>query len=307
MRCWGILLVFVSLGCAAAELPWAPFYWDGDKKDGLFVPLKFDNLPTTYLMQLDTGTPQTVFYQVPMRQLEGSLGVVEGSNAPLTIPLSIAGYHYDDFVKADYGLHVWNNFGDPIDPKDEHPQLGTVGVDVFVHHVVVLDFPHRRIAMLDEGQTLPTDLVAKAVFLPVQFDKAHDWKIFLPLNISGKDYPDDFFYDSGSSETQLEAVKMTWQELTGLTGNEKGLDTFTSLDWGQQDLFAKAPIKGQLTIGPVKLDRPLAVTMLRGRPQGDLSNANYHVLGLIGNAPFYDKYLLIIDLPHKRLGILQSD
>lgn len=307
MRLLGLLLLLVSLSCAAADLPWAPFYWDGDNKDALFVPLKFEKLPTTYLMQLDTGTPKTVFYQVPMRQLEGALGVVEGSGAPLTIPLSIAGYHYDDFVKADYGLHIWNDFGNPIGPKDEHPQLGTVGVDVFAHHIVVLDFPHRRIAMVDEGQALPADLVAKAVFLPVQFDKAHDWKIFLPVNIDGKDYPDDFFYDSGSSETQLQAVKKTWQQLTGLKGDEKGLNTFISVDWGQQDLFAKAPIVGQLSIGPVKLNKPLAVTMLHGRPQGDLSNANYHVLGLIGNAPFYDRYVLIIDLPRKRLGILQSD
>lgn len=307
MRFAGLLLIFVSLGCAAADLSWAPFYWDGDKKAALLVPLKFDKLPTTYLMQLDTGTPKTVFYQVPMRQLESSLGVVEGSNAPLTLPLSIAGYHYADFVKADDGLHTWLNFGDPIDPKVEHPQLGTVGVDVFVHHIVVLDFPHRRIAMLDEDQALPADLASQAVFLPVQFDKAHGWHIFIPVKIDGKDYPDDFFYDTGSSAIQLETVKQTWQQLTGLTGDEKGLDTFISLDWGQEETFAKAPIQGELSIGPVKVDKPLAQTMLHGRPEGDLSSAHFHVLGLIGNAPFYDKYLLIIDVPHKRLGILQSD
>lgn len=300
-----LTLLFWSCVLNAATIHWTQFYWNNGTKDALFIPLKFDQLPTTYLMQLDTGASETVFYQIPLRQLEKKLGIVEGSAAPLGIGLSISGYHFDDFEKYDHGLHIQPNFGDKIHWWERHPIIGTIGADMFSDHIVVLDFPGQRIAMMDGNETLPAALAVNATFVPVKFDKQHDWKIFVPLTINGKSYPDDFFYDTGSSEMHIEAANPVWREITGRREDERGVTKFNIWAWGTKEVFVRAPISGQLRIGPVVENHPEAVTEVGGDKY--FSQAKFHVLGLFGNAPFYDHYAVIFDLPHSRLGFIREN
>lgn len=307
MRVIAVLLLSIGLASVAdaSQVHWTRFYWDHGKKDGLFVPLRFDKLPTTYLMQLDTGATETVFYQVPLKAIEKPLGVIEGSQKPLSIGLAICGFHFGDFVRYDHGLHIQNDFGDPISGKERHPVIGSVGPEIFADHIILLDYPGRRIALLPEETRLPEQLLSKAKFMSASYDTKHH-AIYIPIKINGILYSRDFVLDTGSSELDMNTTEELWRKFTGLNVTESGVRKFTLNAWGDKLLEIEAPIKSEMTIGPVTVSHAEISAMIKGPKYQEYSSADYHLLGVIGNAPFYDHYMLIFDLPHGRLGFIRE-
>ncbi|MEA5006115.1 MAG: hypothetical protein VB022_06840 [Rikenellaceae bacterium] len=73
------LLIIISSGlsqCYSQEksFKWIPFQWQGDTISGkyiekayIYVPVKIDELPTDFTMQLDLGTTETQFYGNPIK------------------------------------------------------------------------------------------------------------------------------------------------------------------------------------------------------------------------------------------------
>ena len=308
MRLIAALLLSIGLaGVAnASQIHWNRFYWDQGRKDGLFVPVKFDKLPNIYLMQFDTGATETVFYQVPLRTIEKPLGIIEGSNRPLSIGLEIGGFHFSDFVRYDHGLHIQNDFGDPISGKDLNPVIGSVGPEIFADHIVLLDYPGQRIALMAHDWSLPASLMTRATFVSATYDTEHH-VIYLPVKINGVVYPRDYILDTGSSELALNTTLEIWRRVTGHHASDQDVRKFTLNAWGDKLFEVEAPITGDLVIGPVVVSHAEASAMVKGPKYQEYSNAGYHILGVIGNAPFYDHYMLIFDLPHKRLGFIREN
>ena len=70
---YGLLIISLLLlhnSCSQKQyLEWIPFNWEGDTISGkyiekafIYIPVKIDDLPHDFTMQLDLGTDQTLFY-----------------------------------------------------------------------------------------------------------------------------------------------------------------------------------------------------------------------------------------------------
>lgn len=175
---------------------------------------------------------------------------------------------------------------------------GTIGLDVFIGKLGVLDYPARRFCLLE-----PTDPAA------VSLEAAHwqaatlrNGKLFLPVSL-GEHTKVDAFFDTGSSVFPMFVDTPLWKELTGIDDPTTATTTITGSAWGKPVAIHGSPTSKPLKIGDLSLGTPVVFT----NPQDPTSLAAFPfpVSGLFGNAPFWD-HVVVIDLtPEVRFGILE--
>ena len=107
--------------------------------------------------------------------------------------------------------------------------------------------------------------------------------------------------DMGTSPLPLVTTKALWQKATGRTGNEPDNQVLTL----ENTKFIGAPIQKKTCIGILQITHSMAY-FVPEQASLDFENCPFRIKGFIGNEPFYKDYTVIIDLPHKRFGILQT-
>ena len=279
-----------------AGLAWTKIHWEaakiGDRtveKAALLVPVQLDGKAARILVQLDLGADLTQFDAVPYEQLFGK-GTAP-RDAPKKMPFT------GTFGGARLTNHPFDVLpgGGETSSGDEPVFLGTLGADFFQTRILLLDFVHQRVRILDEGARLPAALENAATFVSLT---VRDGKLFVPLSINGKQ-EDSFFYDTGSSLFAITTTRAKWQEITGRTGNEPDNEVWQVPSWGREAVMVGARAKGEVRLGRASLEHPLAFFESSG-----LGNLNS--VSLFGNALFFDRFLVIVDIPGKRLGLIEK-
>ena len=80
---------------------------------------------------------------------------------------------------------------------------------------------------------------------------------------------------------------------------------WTVSSFGESATLIGAPARGTVRIGEARLEDPLIYFLAEG-PQGlRLENWGFPVSGLIGNVLFADRYVIILDLPRRRFGLVE--
>jgi hypothetical protein len=292
-----LLSIFLALASAGYSqgIPWSSFDWSGgsigDKafdRAALMVPVRLEHKPDIYWMQLDTGCNVTMVYQTPFDQLNYRARPVEGRDDFIALSGMIGNCPFDSFP-----VFVREDFGDSLGEGKDHPLIGTVGPDMLVGKVLVLDYPNKRFCLTDSLDGALADLVSRASFVDL---KMRNDKLFLPVRI-GSVYSENFFLDTGASMLPITTTKEIWQKLTGRQGTEKSNIRIKVPSWGVEVALVGAPVKGTLTIGTLQISNPIAYFESTGLVETD---------GLLGNALFYDEYTIIIDLRQNRFGILRN-
>lgn len=287
---------------------WMPFRWTGvtifgrhEPRAALLVPVTLEGVPGTYYLQLDTGAGWPRWYEVPLRQLLPTVFGAARDSAPDEVvlrgrigPIALAA---DTFV-------VEKGFGDSLSPamsRSNAPRvIGTLGLRFFRDRRLVLDFPRQRLAIADSGRPLPGDAPRTITYLPARYAHGH---LFVRFTVAA-DTMHDFFFDSGASALPLTTTMATWRQLTGLTGEETDTRRGSFSSWGRQLLHVQAPVTGTVDFGPFRFDRPLAAAeMLREGERDFFSRAPYPVGGHFGNALFFDRHVLIVDVSQRRFGV----
>ncbi len=304
---------------AAARLPpspernvatasWLPFRWAGasfgsrhEPRAALLVPVTLEGVPGTYYLQLDTGAGWPRWYEVPLRQLiPAAFGPVRDT-APdeLVLRGGIGGV-----AIATDTFAVEKGFGDALPPSgtlSETPRvIGTLGLRFFRHRMLVLDFPRQRLAIVENGRSLPADAPRDVTYVPAHYVNGH---LFVPITVAGRAV-NDFFYDSGASALPMTTTAATWRTFTGRTGAEADNLHLTLSSWGRQLPFVGAPVDGDVVFGPFRFAHPLIVSQREQVGQRDFfTSAPYPVGGHFGNALFYDRHIIVIDVPGRRFGL----
>lgn len=296
-----IFLLFAVESCSAA-IEWSQFEWIsstvGNKtfdRAAILVPVKLKNNPKTFWMQLDTGTDVTVLYQIPFNQLKYPVQPIKGKDNFVALSGTIGNCPFDSLP-----VYMYKDFGDSLNDKDEHPVIGSVGQDILVGRILVLDFPKKRFCLTDSLDPAVKSLIPRANF--VDLNRRNN-KLFVHMQIADTS-SDDFFYDSGASLFPISTSKTMWQKLTGLKGDEKRIIRMKVPSWGKEIVLLGAPVKGALTFGTLHVDHPIAYFDSTGML--DFSQWPFKTDGLLGNALFYDEYTVVIDLVHNRFGILKD-
>lgn len=287
----------VAFACVCTGQPvWTDIHWESAtidnrvvEKAALLVPVQLDGKTAKILVQLDLGADLTQFEAAPYEQLFGK------GTAPRDRPKKMP------FSGSFGGSKVVNQSFDVLPaggestPSEEPIFLGTLGADFFRNRILLLDFRRQRIAILDAAAPLPRTLEKGAAFVPLTL---RDGRLFVPIRIDGKE-EDGFFYDTGSSLFPIVTTRAKWQEITGRKGNEPDNEIWRVPSWGKTAVMVGARVRDRVCVATACLEHPLAFFESSGLK-------NLGAESLFGNVLFYDRFLVIVDLPEKRFGLVEN-
>lgn len=268
-----------------AGRPHAAFEWvqaEGvSDRAAMRIPVHLDG--TEGWFQLDTGLDVTLVY--------GELPVERG-------------------WATNEGFHLAPSFdlgGIPLGPtwmlareemKSKGQMLGSIGLDLLVGQLVLIDYPGRRLALLRPGEA-PLWLRQRTTWTPASL---RDAKLFLTVVVGDRTLH-GLFFDTGSSAFHVTVDLETWKELTGRAGPEEAAVRWKVSSWGKEILALGAPARGPLVIGSARIAEP-QVFYLREQPNL-FRQWPFPADGLVGSAPFWDR-VVVLDLGIRpRFGLLQ--
>jgi len=137
-------------------------------------------------------------------------------------------------------------------------------------------------------------------FVPLDY---RDHKIFVTLTLNGA-ADRDMIFDTGSSAVPLFTTARRWQEWTGRRPDDPRNMALKGKSWGKEVTLAGAPLKGSICLGKACLSDPLiffAPTVLANM---DIDRVPYRIAGMFGNTLFDGRYTVVVDLPHRRFGLM---
>jgi hypothetical protein len=185
----------------------------------LLLPVKIKGIDHPLYMQLDFGSPVTVFYAHSLQSINTKfphLLSLSNNSRRINLNMNLGDMHISShtFQLLDYGSMV--NFQD----ADAKNIIGTIGTDLLEKRVLILDFVNNNCSFVD---SLP-----EVGFSDFEFKKR---KILIPAKIDEKNMK--LMYDSGTSAYELITSKDNWEKYkikNSVIKKEKGNSWGTSLD-----------------------------------------------------------------------------
>jgi hypothetical protein len=309
MHSWKMVSVFISL----AVLFWLPnsglsqttnnhfnkFEWAGAEfnkvfypKAAILVPVKVAGTTKKLFAQLDTGCNGTFFYGKILEKH----GIEFDSDKSSSINFSWMESSEPPDLLRDSVFVSWSSFEEAsVDSSSEKPEdriIGAIGLDKIVGKILVLNFPQNEYAVFSDSSELPVYLKDRLEYVPAVIDNAR----FYVNIVIGKDTLKNIFYDTGASMSTLTLPLEDWRKATGLEGDEPEIIRDSVFSWGKKVEVLKASSKGDLQLGNILIKSPRVEHV----EWPDTSFNNYR---LLGNAPFYDDYTVVVDCKYSRMGI----
>ena len=258
------------------KLPCAAFTWNSER-NVMYVPISMNG--QVYKYQLDTGADEVVLYGKSKH--EGWAAKHEGVRIPDV-----------DFAGSSLPAIVAYRLPEVPDVDLQ----GTVGLDLLMGKVFVIDFPMQKICLFSRAD------------LPDALDTAADWskaevrhgKFFLTAEFDGHPL-DGIFYDTGSSPSTLLVDYPLWQQLTKRNSETGSQTSGDAVSWGKKQHYIGAPAVGALKIGARTFRNPYVDT---NTSKPDDFKESDQAQGLLGNALFM-KSIVILDLgSHAQFGVI---
>ena len=296
-----VLFGFCNSGlCQAGLNHFNKFEWTSTEfnkvfypKAAILVPVKLAGSDKKLFAQLDTGCNGTFFYGKILEKH----GVKFDSTNRDYIEFMWLGEVETPGLKKDSAFVSWS-MDYPVDLSSEKPEdniVGTIGLDEILGKILVLNFPLREYALFSDSSELPADLKDKLKYVPAIINNAR----FYVNIVIGNDTLKNVFYDSGASISTLTLPLADWKRATGLQGDEPEIIRDSVLSWGKNVEVLKASSKGDLQFGDIRIKAPIVEHV----EWPDTSFANYR---LMGNAPFYDEYIVAVDCRYSRMGVAKA-
>lgn len=289
------------------KYPWFDFEWysaniSGKQYDKLamLVPVRANDIKAGFLMQFDLGSDATYVYGNAINSYY-SPDAINSFLRKHTRSVSDAGqvgYDMQNFnlyfgnyrfttptYKEDYGTAV------PVDSlfTATKKHLGTIGADVFKDKVLVIDYPNKKMCVLD---SLDGFWNQRTEFVQAQMKRG---RLHIPLTVDGKILW--FLFDTGASLFPINTNKELWMQLAETTAPT---DTVVGNSWGERTSFYGRPIAKKVYLG----NRLLTGKYVWYSENKRLLefNKTENIDGLAGNGYFFDEVILL-DFKTSRFGI----
>lgn len=276
----------LSVSSVAKGVPIRWLAMEGNPHAALLMPVKLDGIADTFYMQLDLGSPSTVFYAKALRSVleqRGAGFAIEQGARQLGLGFSISGLaiRSERFGLLDYGSNV--EFGNPAAANI----IGTIGTDLLEKRVLVLDFKRGTTSFLQE-------VPEEAGFSRFKFTKR---RVLFPARIAGREGM--FLYDSGSSGYELLTSKQEWESLRTPGG---AIKVEAGNSWGRALKVMTAPAAQTLALSNAAL-RLSEVTYVEvtSRMQEWLMRSS-GMQGMLGNKLFLG-HTLTLDAKRERFKL----
>ncbi len=215
IRSFLLFLLQVSLlfNLQAQEKGWSSFQWVNEELSGkkidktaILVPVKIDNLPNNFLMQLDLGAASTVIrgntfelllekYPSLNSRIDTSKHITTQAGRVVSLNDVKIGIGNCEVINKDIGLieDYGNHLSVDIINSKSEILIGTIGSDIFSNKVLIIDYPNQQIFI---GDSIPSNLNFQNQ--PFEFVKENtDNRILIPI-IFGKERK-NIMFDTGAS------------------------------------------------------------------------------------------------------------
>lgn len=272
------------------------FIWNGDsinseweEKASLLIPVYLDNCPRKFYMQFDTGSPYSMLYNGKIKAIKDkypksfSNEILQNQVSDFDLYINKIHISYVQINSKNYGDSTinWNN-------EQKIEIIGTIGTDFIDGKVVVIDYPNKRIELLQSA--------------PEKFKLQHSFiysnrNILLPSIINERETL--LFFDTGSSMFELLTSKEIAEDLAG--PNSKPI-LFSVNSWGKKMIAHSYPSNQKIEIASRKINVNRA-TYIEGATYSQVQQMlKMGIGGMTGNKLFSD-YILILDTKLKMFGI----
>lgn len=263
------------------------FRWevsDGNSHAAVLLPVKIKGIDRTFYMQLDSGSPTTLFYKNSLASINSKFpeDIQFNKNQDETsMQFSIGNMNVtSDFELKNYGSTV--DFNNP----EANNIIGTIGTDLFEKRIIILDFKNTVFSFVQN--------IDETGFGSFEFKKR---KIMICGEIGGQKLK--LLYDSGTSGYELLTNREEWTryKIPGTpVKKEKGNS------WGNILTVISAPADHNIKISSqcLKLSE---VTYVEGvsRMQNLLMKTS-GMQGMIGNKLFLNR-TLILDCKNEKFKV----
>jgi hypothetical protein len=294
MRAILIVFILLAIGVSAAAVDYDTCVWSsaniGGKecpKAAMLVPIEISGVPGKFYAQLDTGADATIFYGNILRKFG-----IDVDSAGGDMP-SFRWYENQEQPEKPVFLN-WTMDSD-IDPQSKDPldrNVGTIGLDKVMDKILILDFLHERYAVLDDTADLADISDEPIDYVPAEI--AYN-KFYVRVEM-GDDTIPAVRYDCGSSSAALILPLDWWQWATGLNGDEPKVVKDSIQSWGKYIEMWAAPSQYDMIIGAFRMKTPV-VTFV------DWPDPTLETTKLLGNAPFADSCLVVVDCIRSKFGV----
>ena len=311
-----ILVLVICSSCATSHnnspIPkndsgWIPFEWEGMnsgnkhlEKGAMLVPFSIKGIPHQFKSQLDLGSPWTMVYGNSIKpylaHYKNSLNPADTAGSDIFFNSVKKAFfpnakvnlgNYSSMI-SKLGLH--DNYGYELSADSVNTSsikhIGTVGADIFIGKVLLIDYPNQRIKILDSlsgKDGIAFDFV-KA--------KLEGGRIKIPLMINGEEYW--FMFDTGASLFPISASAKFYDQFA----QKPFSDSIHTNSWGKQYWVYGSPLRVEAKIGTTLLP---SKNIYRFPNYTDFFKGE-KITGLVGNAYFFET-TIAIDFKNKRFGI----
>lgn len=261
------------------ESGFIPLTWLGKEKNALLLPIHFSNDTITYYLQLDTGSPYTVFYAKAIQNIPQISIHKETAKASF--------YLGKTKVTSDH-FKIYNMASEN---KDSLKIIGTIGADILEDRKTIINFKENYMVL----NVSKVPLIFQNKLFDFQFKKR---KIILNGFLKAKE--EKFLLDTGTSAYELLTNKEVWNNLKG--PNSKISIEKSEQSWNNVLTTYTANCKQKIQIANVEI--PLNnVTYV-----GGFSKAQYAMMkfsgmtGMLGNKIFSNN-IMYIDCTQNKIAI----
>ena len=255
-----------------------PLKWIADENNpnvAVLLPIKLEGISEIFYMQLDFGSPITVFYSKALNSIQSKFS----SKINLLNTSQIISLQFDlgKMVISSTKFKILN-YGKEINcEKNAVNIIGTIGTDLLEKRTITLSFK--------EDQCLFTNNLSSDGFTAFDFKKR---RILFPAQIGEKKLK--LLYDSGTSGYELITDRKEWEKYR-IKDGKKLIEKGNS--WGNTLTLISAPAKEKVEIGNAHLDLS-EVTFIEGTSKiQNLLMRFSGMQGMIGNKLFLDRKLTI--------------
>jgi hypothetical protein len=291
-------ILFSAPPIQAAPNHFTPFEWASVEMNGqtvpkvaMLVPITIAGCTKTLYAQFDTGSDATIFYGKFLRKH----GLKLDSAQTRSLDFSWSdGWQ----VKSDSMVVIDWSMDDSINVTSTKPIdniVGTIGASLILGKILVIDFPRTRFAVFEDTLSLSTQLACTP-----QYVSGHirHFRLYVPVVI-GSDTLFDVLFDTGSSSSTLTLPDSLWRKATGLTDHAAQVKKDTIMAWGKSLNRISAIARADLKFGTLTVKAPVIDHV----EWTDPSLTDFRIMG---NAPFYDSCVVVVDTKYARLGVARS-
>lgn len=264
------------------------FKWISEEQNShaaVLLPVTIKGVEKTFYMQLDSGSPITVFYKKSLESIQKKYSgkfILNQKQDEISLVFKLKN------MTVSSEIFQLLDYGNDVDFEDSTAEniIGTIGTDLFEKRKVVMDFKNNTISFLEKIKTKN--------LIPFEFKKR---RIIFPAIIKNQNLK--LLYDSGTSGYELIVNKEQWnlyKNKVGKIKKEKGNS------WGTVLSVFSAPANKIIEFGNVNL--PLSeITYIEGTSEMQkILMKRSGMQGMIGNKLLLN-HKLILDCQNKRFKI----